>query len=379
MLGWRIDGTLIDKDVLILDCNQRFAHGSRSHTMKILVTGGCGFLGSHVCELFRSRGWHVVAYNNLTKYELSRSGYAVEDARSHNTRFLESIGVEIAVRDIRDMDALIDAARGAAFIAHTAAQPAMTISWEDPRLDFETNALGTFNALEAARALAIPVATCSSIHTYGTGINKEIREDGRRYSRQPAAVPETHATLRGVLTPLHGSKHAGEVYSLVYAHTYGVRAAAFRYTGIYGPRQFGAEDHAWAANFAIRNLTGRPIRIFGRGLQTRDILFASDAALAFWNYFQNPVPGIYNIGGGPPNTISLLEAISLIESITGRHSEIVFEAERPGDLRYFVSDIQRAHATFGFAPSVGPREGLTRLVEWVGAHVHLFADSRDAA
>ena len=347
--------------------------------MKILVTGGCGFLGSHICELFRAKGWEVVAYDNLTKYELNRTGYSVDAARGHNTAFLKSIGVEIAIEDIRDIGALQRAAEGAAFIAHTAAQPAMTISWEDPRLDFESNTLGTFNVLETARALGIPVASCSSIHTYGTGINDEIRETGQRYTREPAAIAETHEVLTGVLTPLHASKHAGEVYTLTYAHTFGVRAAAFRYTGIYGPRQFGAEDHGWAANFAIRNLTGRPIRIFGKGFQTRDILYASDAAQAFWDYFQNPIPGVYNIGGGPANTISLLESIALIESITGRPSEVLFEAERKGDLRYFVSDLEKARSTFGFSPSVRPKEGLTGLIEWVRANMPLFADRGGAA
>lgn len=342
--------------------------------MKILVTGGCGFLGSHICELFRTRGWDVVAYDNLTKYELNRTGYSVEDARGHNTAFLESIGVTMAVEDVRDIDALMRASEGVSFIAHTAAQPAMTISWEDPRLDFETNALGTFNVLETARARGIPVASCSSIHTYGTGINDEIREseDGRRFTREPAAIAEDHAVLTGVLTPLHASKHAGEVYSQVYAQTFGVRAAAFRYTGIYGPRQFGAEDHGWAANFAIRNLTGRPIRIFGTGRQTRDILYATDAAQAFWDYAAKPIPGTYNIGGGPANTISLLESIAMIESITGRPSEVVFETERKGDLRYFVSDIHKASSTFGFRPSVQPREGLTGLVAWIRANISLF-------
>src|SRR5688500_7233389 len=188
--------------------------------MKILVTGGCGFLGSHICELFRSKGWDVVAYDNLTKYELNRTGYSVDAARGHNTAFLESIDVDITVADVRDSGALERAADGASFIAHTAAQPAMTISWEDPRLDFETNALGTFNVLETARRYGIPVASCSSIHTYGTGINDEIREEGKRYTRQPAAIAETHAVLTGVLTPLHASKHAGEVYTLTYAHTF---------------------------------------------------------------------------------------------------------------------------------------------------------------
>ena len=340
--------------------------------MKILVTGGCGFLGSHVCELFRSKGWDVVAYDNLTKYELGRTGYDVEAARGYNVAFLESIGVTVVVDDVRDQHALSRAADGAAFISHTAAQPAMTISWEDPRLDFETNALGTFNVLEVARARGIPVASCSSIHTYGTGINDEIREDGTRFRRDPAAIAETHAVLTGVLTPLHASKRAGEVYTLTYAHTYGVKAAAFRYTGIYGPRQFGAEDHGWAANFAIRNLTKRPIRIFGTGRQTRDILFASDAAQAFWDYAQHPVAGIYNIGGGPASAISLLEAIALIESISGIPSEVVFEAERRGDLRYFVSDIDQATSTFGFRPAVRPREGLTMLIEWVRTNSRFF-------
>jgi CDP-paratose 2-epimerase len=160
-----------------------------------------------------------------------------------------------------------------------------------------------------------------------------------------------------------------------YADTFAVKAATFRYTGIYGPRQFGAEDHGWVANFTIRNLTGRPIRIFGNGLQTRDILYASDAARAFWDYAQRPIAGVYNIGGGTANTISLLESITLIESVTGQRSEVVFEADRPGDLRYFVSDTTAARETFGFEASVPPRDGITRLAEWVHANLDMFAST----
>ena len=341
--------------------------------MKIIVTGGCGFLGSHVCSVFRSKGWDVVAYDNLTKYELERTGYRVDASRRHNVDFLESIGVRIAVEDVRDAPRLLRYAEGADFIAHTAAQPAMTISWENPRLDFETNVLGTFNVLETARACRIPVASCSTIHTYGTGINDEIRDGGTRYVREPAAIPESHPVLTGPLTPLHASKYAGEVYVRTYAETFGLKAAAFRYTGIYGPRQFGAEDHGWAANFVIRNLTGRPIRIFGTGKQTRDILFATDAAQAFWSYAHNPVPGIYNVGGGPANAISLLESIQLIESLTGRPSQVVYEPERHGDLRYFVSDIAQARRAFGFEPTLRPREGLAQLIEWAKANLDVFA------
>src|SRR4029453_17936092 len=134
--------------------------------------------------------------------------------------------------------------------------------------DLETNVVGTFNVLEAARACGIPVASCSTIHTYGTGINDEIREAGTRYVGRPAAIPESQPTLTGLLTPLHASKYAGEVYVRTYVETFGVKAAAFRYTGIYGPRQFGAEDHGWGANRAIANLPGRPIRTFAHGLTT---------------------------------------------------------------------------------------------------------------
>ena len=341
--------------------------------MKVLVTGGCGFLGSHVCERFRSGGWDVAAYDNLTKYELTRTGYDVEQSRRHNVDFLASIGVPVMVEDVGDLTALSRCAADVDFIAHTAAQPAMTISWEDPVLDFESNARGTFNVLEVARARGIPVATCSTIHTYGTGINHELVETGSRYLRHPATIAESHATLTGHLTPLHASKHAGEVYVRSYADTYGLKAAAFRYTGIYGPRQFGAEDHGWVANFAIRTLTGRPIRIFGGGRQTRDILYASDAAEAFWAFAQRPVAGIYNIGGGEANTISLLESIVLLESVTGQRAEVSFEPERPGDLRYFVCDVAEAHRCFGFESVVRPREGLTKLVEWVRANLAAFA------
>ena len=191
--------------------------------------------------------------------------------------------------------------------------------------------------------------------------------------REPAAIPETHATLTGHLTPLHASKYTGEVYVRTYADTYGLKAAAFRYTGIYGPRQFGAEDHGWVANFAIRNLTGRPIRIFGSGRQTRDILYASDAAEAFWAFAHRPVAGVYNIGGGEPNAISLLESIRLIETVTGRPAEVVFEAERTGDLRYFICDVTAARGSFGFEAAVRPREGVTRLVEWVRSNLAVFA------
>ena len=339
---------------------------------KVLVTGGCGFLGSHVCEFYRQKGMEVIAYDNMTKAELQRTGFAVESARNHNRDFLTQIGVTVVKADVCDFEQLMDHTTGCDYLIHTAAQPAMTISWEDPRLDFSTNVQGTFNVLEAARQLKIPVACCATVHVYGNGINDTLREGGTRYLRNPEGIDETHPTLEGILTPLHASKHAGDVYCRVYADTYNIDVASFRLTGIYGTRQFGGEDHGWVANFAIRNVMDWPITIFGTGKQTRDIIYATDVCEAFDAFYRSRTSGIYNIGGGSDTVISLLECIDLLGEITGKKPEVRFEEARHGDLSYFVCDIAKARANLGWQPQVRPREGVTRLLDWIEGNRSAF-------
>lgn len=347
--------------------------------MKVLVTGGCGFLGYHVCELFRAQGAEVIAYDNLAKHEFARNPYMREEARDHNRRELERLGVTVAVEDVRDAAALQARLRGCDYLCHTAAQPAMTISWEDPELDFSTNTRGTFNVLEAARRAQIPAAVCSSIHTFGPErINASLTEAATRYERQPPAIDENEPLLQGPVTPLHASKRSNEIYVQAYADTYKMPVAAFRLTGIYGPQQFGGEDHGWVANFAIRAVLGLPVTIFGTGKQLRDILYAADVAEAFAAFYRSPRAGVYILGGGLDNRISLLESIALIEELTGRRIEVRFEPERFGDLRYFVGDASRFEQATGWRPRVRPREGIERLVRWVRSHPELFAATRGA-
>ena len=248
--------------------------------MKVLVTGGCGFLGSHVCEYYACRGDQVISHDNMTKHELERAGFATGKARNHNRDFLAGMGVKLVTADIRDAEQLLDTAAGCDYIIHTAAQPAMTISVEAPALDLSSNVVGTFNVLETARRLGIPVASCATIHVYGNRINETLTEGKTRYVRQPQAIGEDHPVLEGVLTPLHASKAGAELYVRTYIDTYGVEAVSFRLTGIYGPRQFGGEDHGWVANFAVRSVLGRPITIYGTGKQVRDIVFAADVCRA---------------------------------------------------------------------------------------------------
>ena len=333
--------------------------------MKVLVTGGCGFLGSHVCEYYARRGDQVVSYDNMTKHELERAGFATEKARNHNYNFLSGLGVVLVTADIRNAEQLIDSATGCDYIVHTAAQPAMTISVEDPALDLSSNVTGTFNVLETARRLKVPVASCATIHVYGNRINEALTEGKIRYLRQPQTIGEDHPVLEGTLTPLHASKAGAELYVRTYIDTYGVTAASFRLTGIYGPRQFGGEDHGWVANFAIRSVLGRPLTIYGTGKQVRDIVFAADVCRAFDAFYQKRVPGIYNIGGGPETAISLLECIALLEKLNGEKPEVSFGPDRHGDLRYFVCDISKARSVLGWSPEVKPEPGIRALLEWI--------------
>ncbi len=342
--------------------------------MKVLITGGCGFLGSHVCEYYIQQGAEVIAYDNMTKLELKRTGYMAEVARNYNWDFLKSIGVNLVKADVRNFEELIDNAQGCDYIIHTAAQPAMTISWEDPRLDITSNVMGTFNVLEAARQLKIPVACCATVHVYGNEINNELKEEERKYIREPAGIDENYPTLGGTLTPLHASKAAGDIYTRVFIDTYQVEAASFRLTGIYGTRQLGGEDHGWVANFSIRSIIGWPLTIYGNGKQVRDIIYATDICRAFDAFYQTRKPGIYNIGGGTDTAISLLECIDIIDDINGEKANVTFDADRHGDLRYFICDISKAKKNLNWQPEIMPRKGIEQLITWIKENKELFSN-----
>jgi len=345
--------------------------------MRVLVTGGCGFLGSHVCEYYVKKGHEVVSYDNMTKHELKRTGFAADLARDYNWNYLKSLGVKTVKADIRNFEELLDNSQGCDYLVHTAAQPAMTISWEDPRLDITTNVLGTFNVLEVARKLKIPMASCATVHVYGNKINESLTEKGNRYVRDPEGIDESHPTLEGSITPLHASKGAGDIYVKTYIDTYKLEAASFRLTGIYGARQFGGEDHGWVANFAIRTIMGWPITIFGTGRQVRDIIYATDICEAFDAFFRHRKPGIYNIGGSGQTMISLLDCIDILEKIEGKKPQVKFAPDRPSDLRYFVCDITKARRQLQWSPRIMPEEGIRLLIDWIRENKVIFDNTEN--
>lgn len=340
--------------------------------MRVLVTGGCGFIGSWVCEYYAKKGHKVICYDNMTKHELLRTGYSVEKLRNYNWNFLKKLKVTLVKADVRNKKNLFFYAKSCDFIVHTAAQPAVTISIEQPELDFTTNAQGTFNVLEAARHFDVPVVSCATIHVYGNNINERLRAGKSRFIRTPAAINELYPTLTGTITPLHCSKAAADTYVRAYIDTYKVRAASFRLTGLYGQRQFGGEDHGWVANFCIRAIKNLPITIFGTGKQVRDILYAGDLVEAFEAFRRNPVPGIYNIGGGKENMISLIECIGYISKLLQKNVKVTYAPERHGDLKYFVCDSSKAKKLLHWEAKIRPPEGIKALWKWVMQEKGLF-------
>jgi CDP-paratose 2-epimerase len=344
--------------------------------MKVLVTGGCGFLGSHVCEYYLEKGAEVISFDLMTKHELQRNPYSADEARDFNWHFLKQKGAQCVKGDIRDFEQLSDTLSGCDYIIHTAAQPTMTIGLEDYDLDFTTNVIGTFNVLNAAYKHNIPAASCATIHVYGDRINQKLIEEPTRYRCDPKALNEDLPTLHGTITPLHASKMTGDIYVRMFIESYKLQAASFRLSGIYGTRQFGGEDHGWVANFAIRGFMGLPLKVFHNGKQVRDIIYARDVARAFDAFYKKRVPGVYNIGGGPLNTLSLLECLDVIEGIVGKKLDIAFAGERFGDLYYFVCDIAKARRQLGWEPRISPREGIEMLMRWIGENENLFSIGR---
>jgi CDP-paratose 2-epimerase len=327
-----------------------------------LITGGAGFIGSNLANHYLSAGRRVTLFDNF-----SRAGSEVNLAwlqAQHGGR------VEVIRGDIRDAAALELAVEGAEVVFHLAAQVAVTTSVTDPRHDHEVNALGTFNVLEAVRKSASrPIVLYSSTNkVYGKMADLAVVERGSRYEYEDPASGVTEDRPLDFYSPYGCSKGAGDQYTIDYARIYGLRTVVMRQSCIYGPRQFGIEDQGWLAWFAICALAGMPISIFGDGKQVRDALFIHDLIAAYDGAIRNIAVTsgrAYNVGGGPRNTISLLELIELLEKRFGRTLPRTFGEPRPGDQLVFVSDIGRAKADFGWEPKTGVAAGVDALADWL--------------
>lgn len=336
-----------------------------------LVTGGAGFIGCNYVDRLLRRGDKVIVYDNL-----SRRG---ADANVAWLREKHGPGAfDLMAEDVRDGAALMEAVDGVDVVAHLAGQTAVTTSVEDPRSDFEDNALGTFNVLEAARrAETKPMVLYASTNkVYGEMEATRVVEKETRYAYadRPEGIAETQPL--DFHSPYGCSKGAGDQYVRDYARIYDLPTVVFRQSCIYGPRQMGVEDQGWVAWFAIAAVQEEPITIYGDGKQVRDVLYIDDLLNVYDAAVErgSGVAGeIYNVGGGPAHTMSIWEEFRpLLERLVGRSIPVSYADWRPGDQRIYVSDIRKAEEELGWRPRVGVEEGVERLYEWVAANRELF-------
>lgn len=329
--------------------------------MKILITGGAGFIGTHLVKHFSDRGDRVAVLDNL-----SRRGSEL------NLRWLEERipGLEFIRGDVRDAATVVRAAQGREAIFHLAAQVAVTTSVTNPREDFEINAIGTFNALEAARiSQPNPIFIYTSTNkVYGGMEQAKVVEDPARYRLADLPLGVAEDWPLDFHSPYGCSKGAGDQYVRDYARIYGLRTVVFRQSAIYGERQFGVEDQGWLAHFVISATLGRPITIYGDGKQVRDMLYVGDLVRAFERAVEQieTVRGrVFNIGGGPGFTLTIWsETGPMLEHLSGRKLDVRYGKWRPGDQKIYVSDIRKAQRELGWKPEVEPKEGLARLWKW---------------
>jgi len=339
--------------------------------MRVFITGGAGFVGANVADHHLGSGDEVVIYDNLSRYGTDRNADWLRE------RHGERLGVVHG--DVRDFGALRDAIpRGADRVYHLAAQVAVTTSVREPRDDFEINALGTFNVLEAVRRSApeAVVLYASTNKVYGGMETLAIVEDETRYRYRDLPTGISEDQPLDFHSPYGCSKGSGDQYVRDYARIFNLRTVVMRQSCIYGVRQMGAEDQGWMAYFCIAARLGWPITIFGDGKQVRDVLWIGDLIDAYdmaAAQIEATAGEIFNIGGGPSETVSVWQEFGpMLERLAGSALPVTFSDWRPGDQPVYVSDIRKAERVLGWRPKVTVEEGVERLWRWVDANTTLF-------
>jgi CDP-paratose 2-epimerase len=329
------------------------------------VTGGAGFVGVNVAKHLLEQGAQVRILDSLQR-----------PGSEHNIHWLDGRhrgAFEFVRGDVRDADVVCEAVEGVDHVVHLAAQVAVTTSLVDPVADFDVNARGTLNVLEALRGSprSPSLVYASTNKVYGVLPDVRVRADGRRYVPVDDAL-RTHGIAEDRPLDFHSpygcSKGAAEQYVLDWSRSYGLRTVVFRMSCIYGPHQYGNEDQGWVAHFLRSALEQRPLTIYGDGLQVRDVLYVDDLVAAFEHarVDADRLAGrAFNLGGGPDSTLSLLELLAEIGRLTGRAPDVRFEDWRVGDQKYYVSRTEAFRAATGWQPRTGVADGLAALHEWL--------------
>jgi CDP-paratose 2-epimerase len=330
----------------------------------ILITGGAGFIGTNLADRLLSVGQPVVVLDNLSR-----------DGVEHNLRYLCSKHaglVRVEAADIRDRAVVRRVMQHVAGVYHFAAQTAVTTSMISPENDFDVNARGTLELLEAARTCDEPpfFLYTSTNKVYGGLSDVSLTKVADRYEPEDEALRARGISEQRALdfhTPYGCSKGTADQYVLDYARAFGLPAIVFRMSCIYGPHQCGTEDQGWVAHFALRALAGEPISIYGDGSQVRDLLFVEDLvdALVLARENISHMHGqAYNVGGGVANSASVREVVSQIERLHGELT-VSYGDWRPSDQRYYVSDTSKLQAATSWSPRIDVATGVERMYQWL--------------
>ena len=337
--------------------------------MKLLITGGCGFLGSNLAEDALLRGDELVIFDNLYR-----------DGSRENLAWLQNQGnFHFEHGDIRNQNDITRVVQSFKpdVIFHLAGQVAMTTSIANPRMDFEVNVMGTHNLLEAVR-LHVPDATVvysSTNKVYGDLEQYAYQETDTRYECIDRPNGFDEATPLEFHSPYGCSKGAADQYMLDYARIFGLKTVVFRHSSMYGGRQFATYDQGWVGWFcqkAIETKNGvskEPFTISGTGKQVRDVLHAEDMKLLYIaavNNIDKAKGQAFNVGGSIENSLSLLELFALLEKISNVKLSYIKLPVRESDQRMFVANITKAKLLLNWQPMVSAQEGVARMVEWVG-------------
>lgn len=338
--------------------------------MRVLVIGGAGFIGCNVADYYLKRKHPVTIFDNF-----SRKG------TTSNAEWIKGLyGKEIKIvrGDIRiDFDKMRMLISKHDIVFHMAAQVAVTTSVLSPREDFEINAMGTFNILEAIRLSKNKpfLMYASTNKVYGDLKDITIKEGRTNYFFKNLKTGVSEDMTLDFHSPYGCSKGASDQYVRDYARIYGLKTIVFRQSCIYGWRQFGIEDQGWVAHFIISAILNRPITIYGNGKQVRDILFIDDLIRAFdkaVTKIKITAGQVYNIGGGYKNQISISDFIRLLEKKLKKRICVSSSGWRPGDQPIYISNISKFHKDCGWKPVVDIDEGIDKMIRWITENKKLF-------
>jgi len=348
---------------------------NRDEIRSALIFGGAGFIGANLARnLLLETSARVHIFDNLSRKGVQHNLEELKQAAGRSGR------LRVTIADIRDAAAVQRATRDATEIYQFAAQVAVTASIADPRSDFETNCVGTFNVLEAARTSGNrPFLLFTSTNkVYGEMVDEPLRKDLNRYAYLNRKAVSEEQSL-DFHSPYGCSKGAADQYVREYSRMYGLPAVVFRMSCIAGDMQYGNEDQGWVAHFLYAALRNNPVVIYGDGRQVRDVLYVGDlvrACEAARVCLPKTAGQIYNIGGGPENTVSLVELIEQVGALTGRSLTYSHERRRPGDQLIYVSDSSKLTRDSGWKPRTSVQETLLAIYRFWTQHPAIFGESR---